>query len=125
MAIFSLGLILCLSVSGVFSPHAVVNAAPNSTFEITEAQLLEIAPSSRSCENMTRLPLRECRTAKQAVPLFNRALRKYNVESTGEVAALISLIAFESGEFKYQRSRPKENGRGSTCLFVYILVHKH
>lgn len=59
----------------------------------------------------------ECSTAAQAVPFITKSFATYNVTSRAEQAALISLMAFESGDFKYNRNHfppPGRPGQGST-----------
>lgn len=72
--------------------------------DITEAQLLQIAPSSGSCDSNS-LAAVECRTAAQAAPLINAAHNKFNITTKGEKAALVSLQAFESGNFKFDKNQ--------------------
>jgi len=43
---------------------------------------------------------------------FNR----YGVSSPGEIAALVSLMAYESGEFKYQVNLAGNPGQGSEFI---------
>ncbi|KAI9797381.1 MAG: hypothetical protein M1825_006010 [Sarcosagium campestre] len=76
---------------------------------VSEAQLLAVAPSSLSCLG-SPFPA-ECRTAAQAAPLISNSLANYGIETTPEAAALISLVAFESGEFKYQINHFPAPGR--------------
>ncbi|KAK2735915.1 hypothetical protein FQN57_001055 [Myotisia sp. PD_48] len=56
----------------------------------------------------------QCRSAHQAVLPFTMSLQKYNVTNGYEIAALLSLIVLESGEFKYQRNlNPANKGQGT------------
>jgi len=80
---------------------AIVSAAPIPDLGITEAQLLQIAPASASCDGATP----ECRTAAQAAPLLNLAHANYEIATKGEIAALVSLQVFESGQFRFNTNQ--------------------
>lgn len=56
----------------------------------------------------------QCRTAAQAAEPLIASFDRYNITSAAEKAAIISLIALESGEFVYQRNVfPGRPGQGS------------
>ncbi|KAI9794318.1 MAG: hypothetical protein M1833_000409 [Piccolia ochrophora] len=76
---------------------------------ITEAQLLAIAPTSNPCSGASYPD--ECHTASQATPFVNDAFAHYDITCPTEVAALLSLIALGSGEFKYQKNHFPAPGR--------------
>ncbi|KAI9831898.1 MAG: hypothetical protein M1819_004620 [Sarea resinae] len=97
--LISLLLVLQLSSASPIAPRTL----------ITSSQLLEIAPSSSTCANAP-FPL-ECATATQAAPWINLSLATYAVTSPAEIAALISLMAFETGEFKYNINHYPAPGR--------------
>ena len=63
------------------------------------AMLLQIAPTSNTCAGAS-FPS-ECETAEQAAPFLIQAMETYHVTSSYEIAALLSLIAYESGDFHY------------------------
>lgn len=76
---------------------------------ITASQILQAAPSTASCDDTP-----SCRTAAQAVPFINEGFEKYGFYTVGEQAALFSLMAFESGNFKYDVNVfPGRPGQGS------------
>ncbi|KAJ5415145.1 hypothetical protein N7465_003840 [Penicillium sp. CMV-2018d] len=79
---------------------------------LTESQLLIIAPSSKSC---TDAPAEgECATAKQAAKFTSQSFDTYKVTSKAEQAAIISLMAFESDDFKYNKNHfPGVAGQGT------------
>jgi hypothetical protein len=52
------------------------------------------------CSSATQFPA-ECRTAEQAAPFVNQAFRDFGLVTDGEKAALLSLMLFESGGFKF------------------------
>jgi hypothetical protein len=71
-----------------------------------------IAPSSTSCANAP-FPS-ECATADQAAPYLISAFPQYGIYSPAELSALLSLIAFETGEFKYAVNHyPGRAGQGT------------
>ena len=74
-----------------------------------------IAPQSNSCVG-TPYPL-ECRTASQAVSPILSSFDTYQIVSGPEMAALISLITFETADFKYQNNYfPGNPGQGSRLI---------
>ncbi|KAJ5519126.1 hypothetical protein LT330_008273 [Penicillium expansum] len=79
---------------------------------LTESQLITIAPSSKSC---TDAPAEgECATAKQAAKFTSQSFDTYKVTSKAEQAAVVSLMAFESGDFKYNKNHfPGVAGQGT------------
>lgn len=86
---------------------------------LTEAQILQIAPTSNTCDNPPAKG--ECATAKQAATFTSQSFDTYNVTSKAEQAAIISLMAFESDEFKYNKNHfPGVPGQGSTYLHSSI-----
>ncbi|POS85705.1 hypothetical protein EPUL_002718 [Erysiphe pulchra] len=75
--------------------------------QITPDQILKIAPNSNSCPS----PQGECATNTQAAPFLNEAMSKYQISSPGEKASVLALIAFESGNFKYNINHFPAPGR--------------
>lgn len=79
---------------------------------LTESQVLQIAPSSNTCDNPPAKG--ECATAKIAAKYTALSFDTYQVTSKAEQAAVISLMAFESDEFKYNKNHfPGVPGQGS------------
>ncbi|KAJ5972777.1 uncharacterized protein N7479_002695 [Penicillium vulpinum] len=108
---------LLLSLTLTFTIQTTATPLPFSLFThsaaLTESQLLAIAPTSKSC---TKAPAKgECATAKQAAKFISKSFDKYKVTSQAEQAAIISLMAFESEDFKYNKNHfPGVAGQGST-----------
>ncbi|KZF23848.1 hypothetical protein L228DRAFT_267809 [Xylona heveae TC161] len=98
----------CAAPTQTAQTQSQPSLAPNS-HAISESQLLQIAPSSGSCSGATFAD--ECRTAAQAVPFINQAFETYRITSAGERAAVLSIMAHESGEFKYNRNHYPVPGR--------------
>ena len=88
--------------------------APNHTHSsiLSMNQLLAIAPKSSTCAG-ARDP-KQCRTAEQAAPHIVNSFHKYGVHSAAEQATLIAIMAFETGDFKYNVNMfPGTPGQGT------------
>jgi len=72
-----------------------------SVYALTEADLLTIAPSSATCASDNP----ECRTAAFVAPLLDAAFERWNVTTPRAMAAVLSVVSFESVEFKYKRNK--------------------
>ncbi|MCJ1236046.1 hypothetical protein MMC14_004023 [Varicellaria rhodocarpa] len=60
------------------------------------------------------LPYSKCRTADQAAAAIATSFNTYGITSPGEMAAIIATMAFESGDFKYQKNHfPGRPGQGT------------
>lgn len=113
-----LHLILSLLTLSIVTSTAPTTTNDNTNnkdaYTITTSQILAIAPKSHNC---TSPPAKgECATASQAAPNIAKSFAKYGVSSRAEQAAVIALMAFESGEFRYSRNhfpRPGVVGKGS------------
>ncbi|KAL3457822.1 hypothetical protein BJX64DRAFT_240672 [Aspergillus heterothallicus] len=87
------------------SPHSIT---------ITREQILHFAPNSTTCADAPAIAPGECAIAAQAAPALSTAFTKYTLTSKAEQAAVLGLIAFESGEFKYNRNHyPGVPGQGT------------
>ena len=92
-----------LAVAPAFFPYILaipVKPQTHSRSSLTASQLESIAPTSDTCTGATYPS--ECRTAEQALPFILQSFDDYSITSAGAQAAIISTIAFESGDFKYQ-----------------------
>ncbi|KAJ5921497.1 hypothetical protein N7466_009823 [Penicillium verhagenii] len=79
---------------------------------LTEAQIIDIAPTSKTCDNPPAEG--ECATAEQAAKFASQSFDDYQVTSKAEQAAVISIMAFESGDFKYNKNHfPGTPGQGT------------
>lgn len=72
-------------------------------------QILAIAPSSSTCAGAA-FPS-ECATASDAATHLIAAMQTYSVFNVHEIAALLSVMAYESGEFKYNTNHYPAPGR--------------
>jgi hypothetical protein len=85
---------------------------PRAPGDSAVSMLLEIAPTSNTCAGAP-VPS-ECATATQAAPYLITAVSQYGITSAPEIAALLSLIAFETGDFKYNINHyPGRAGQGT------------
>ncbi|KAI4155349.1 MAG: hypothetical protein L6R39_001271 [Caloplaca ligustica] len=74
--------------------------------------LLAIAPKAGTCDGAPSPA--ECKTADEALSFINQSFRTYGITSLGEAAAVISIMAFESGDFKYNVNHfPGVPGQGT------------
>ncbi|KAL8990932.1 MAG: hypothetical protein Q9169_007991 [Polycauliona sp. 2 TL-2023] len=89
--------------------------APPSTpilFKRAPGSLIAMAPLSKTCSGAKFA--NECKTAAQAAPFINASFKTHSITSAGEAAAIISLIALESGDFKYNKNHfPGRPGQGT------------
>lgn len=92
---------------------ALTAASPISIRDtLTESQITDIAPKSSSCDDAPAEG--ECATAKQAAKFASQSFDTYKVTSKGEQAAVLSLMAFETLDFKYNKNHfPGVAGQGS------------
>ncbi|KAL2007299.1 hypothetical protein VTN00DRAFT_8737 [Thermoascus crustaceus] len=78
---------------------------------ITPEQLEQIAPESKSCDNAPAPG--QCATAAQAASVISKSFETYKVTSRAEQAAVIGIMAFESGQFKYNKPVNPTPGKGT------------
>lgn len=72
-----------------------------------------IAPKSESCPSKEE----DCRTAEQIGPFLVQSFQDYGIYNPNEMAAIISLMAFESGDFHYKRNMfPGRPGQGTANM---------
>lgn len=83
-------------------------ATTASNFGINPDQIRTVLPDSATCDNSA-----PCKTADQAAPLINASFQKFGFNTAGEQAAIFSLMAFESGHFKFDVNLGGRAGQGS------------
>ncbi|TQV92966.1 hypothetical protein IF1G_08269 [Cordyceps javanica] len=84
-------------------------AGPSLTADMIKA----IAPGSASC----RKDEPDARSAGQAVGFIAKSMQDNGVTDPREVAAVLSLMAFESGDFRYKRNVfPGRPGQGTANM---------
>lgn len=91
---------------------------------ITAAQLALAAPGSASCASASFAS--ECHDAKKAAPLLNDAFKKYKQTTLGEIAALVGLMALESGDFQYNENHfPGRPGQGTKAMLMFNFIYDY
>ncbi|KAM3077482.1 hypothetical protein ACMFMG_006821 [Clarireedia jacksonii] len=103
-------LVLATLASGasIIPTKSLLRAAGDSA----ASQISQIVPAAASCSNAPVAS--ECATASQAAPYLIQAMITYKVTTAPEIGALISLMAFESGDFKYNINHfPGRPGQGT------------
>ena len=92
-------------------------AAPAPATHLTAASLtsaiLKISPNTTSCDPKAKYAS-QCATASDAAPHILNSFNKYNISTVNEEAALLSLMLYETAEFKYNINvSPGRAGQGS------------
>ncbi|KAF2252793.1 hypothetical protein BU26DRAFT_209565 [Trematosphaeria pertusa] len=95
-----------LPVDECSTPNTNSGAATTS---LTADTLIAIDPKTASCDGAT-FPA-ECADASRAAASISKSFEKYSIASPGEQAALIALMLYESGSFKYNKNHYPEPGR--------------
>ncbi|KAK9768900.1 hypothetical protein K7432_000129 [Basidiobolus ranarum] len=68
----------------------------------------------------------ECRNAQQALGPLKKSFIKYDIESDGAKAAIIALIAYESGSFAYNINHwPGRAGQGTRNMMMFPGIHEY
>jgi len=96
------------------SPEAsgTVTASSKSGISLNPSVIQAIMPSSNSCSG-AEFP-DECATAEQAAPFIAQGWTTYNLTCKAAQAATLALMAYESGEFKYNQAHfPPTPGKGT------------
>jgi hypothetical protein len=79
---------------------------------ISPNNLIAIAPGTASCDGAP-FPA-ECATASVAAPNIAQSFSLFNIDSFGAQAALVAIMLFESGDFKYKINHfPGVAGQGT------------
>lgn len=90
------------------------------------SQILQIAPTSNTCSGA---PIAgECATNTQAGPFLISAMAKYSIYNPNEIAAVLSVIAFETADFKYNTNHfpaPGRPGQGTRSMMMPNNVMKY
>jgi len=113
-----------LTLLSAVSTMPINTPRDDTSSDITEAQLIQIAPTSQTCDPAA-VAADECRTAAQAAPLLNAAHKQFNITTKGEKAALVSLQAFESGDFKFDRNQAGNPGQGTRNEMNFPFIYQY
>ncbi|KAF3928593.1 hypothetical protein AA313_de0202627 [Arthrobotrys entomopaga] len=96
----------------------------STSFDITSDLILKIAPKSSSCANLVATG--ECSTADVAAEQIAAALAKYQINTIGEAAAVISIMAFESVDFEFNSNQsPGRPGQGTKAMLMPNFVFQY
>lgn len=90
-------------------------------------QLLQIAPTSNSCAG-AQFPDECAVSSMPVVKAMVDGFAKYNVTTAEEQAALLSWMAFESGEFKFNHNHfpaPGRPGQGTRVMLMPNFVKEY
>ncbi|KAI9141677.1 hypothetical protein BKA69DRAFT_1071954 [Paraphysoderma sedebokerense] len=101
---------------------------PETNNPISLPQLLAISPTPQIACNASAQFADECRTAADALPYINSGLDKYGLSSTGERVAVLSLLSFESGGFKFNRNHfpaPGRPGQGTRSMLMFPFIQEY
>jgi hypothetical protein len=93
----------------------------STPYTITPEKILQIAPSSESCDSASSEFADECRTAPVVADWISASFERYDISAAVEQAAVLGWMAMESGEFRYSRNHfpePGVPGQGSKFYFV-------
>lgn len=98
-----------LSQTTTISPSTSSTVASN---KLTASDILAIAPSANTCANAQFAS--ECRTADEAAPYIAAGFDNFDITDFPSQAALLSLMLYESGSFKYNINHfPGVPGQGT------------
>jgi hypothetical protein len=89
----------------------------NGNFGITPDQIRTVLPDTATCDSSA-----SCRTADQAAPFINQSFQKFNFNTVGEQAAIFSLMAFESGHFKFDTNLGGTPGQGTRNMMMFNFI---
>jgi len=91
--------------------------------DVTPQAIIAVAPNSAACAPGGEA---SCRTADQSAPLINQSFAKFGIDSKGEKAALLSLMAFETGGFVFDINKfPGRPGQGTRNLMFFPFILKY
>ncbi|KAE9372114.1 hypothetical protein N431DRAFT_439230 [Stipitochalara longipes BDJ] len=110
--LFTTFYILFLGVTASASAIPAPSFSPLSSRQAgtsAASMLLLIAPTSGSCGGAPVAS--ECATNVDAAPYLVKAMSDYGITSPPEIAAVLSLIAYETGDFKYNINHYPAPGR--------------
>ncbi|OAP63686.1 hypothetical protein AYL99_02913 [Fonsecaea erecta] len=113
--------------SRFFSLHRLSHRDTAATAPDPVQQLLYIAPTSNTCAGATYPS--ECAVSSLAVVQdIVASFAQYNVTTAAEQAALLSWMAYESGEFKYNHNHfpaPGRPGQGTRTMMSPAFVQQY
>ncbi|KAL8693127.1 MAG: hypothetical protein Q9218_001979 [Villophora microphyllina] len=101
--------LICLGV--LVAPSLALPTSP-TVEKRTSGSLVTIAPKANTCAGAP-FP-KECKTADEAAPFINQSFRTYGITTPGEAAAVLSTMAFETDDFRFNINHvPGVPGQGT------------
>lgn len=114
MTMIFLGSLLASSLLGAHSASAIPVEIARRDVSAAIKAITTAAPETASCSGAPVAG--ECATAAQAAPAIINGFAQYKITTPGEWAALLSIMIFESGNFKYNNNHfpaPGTPGKGT------------
>jgi hypothetical protein len=108
-ASFFLASMLALSASALPAPIPDCDDDDSAPGALTAEQIIKIDPKTATCDGTGEFAA-ECADAARAAPAISASFEKYGIETPGEQAALIAIMLFESGSFKYNKNHFSPTG---------------
>ncbi|EFX05389.1 hypothetical protein CMQ_3458 [Grosmannia clavigera kw1407] len=106
-----------LLLSSLFGSLAAAAPMENRIFRRTSAADLvgQIMPGSLSCSSAQFAD--ECRTNVQAAPYLIQAMQQYGLNTAGQIAAVLAVVGYESGDLAYKHNvSPGRPGQGTSNM---------
>ncbi|CAK7242708.1 MAG: hypothetical protein STHCBS139747_004206 [Sporothrix thermara] len=118
MATFTLRLLFLTSLCSGLAAALPAPVTSHHLFrreETAASMIAAIMPTSTSCDGA--LFPDQCYTNVQAAPFFIAAMQTYQILSAYEIAAVLALTGYESGDLKYRHSEfPVVAGKGTSNM---------
>jgi len=108
-ASFVFASMLALTVTARPTPGTECDGDDSAPAAISPEQLIKIDPTTATCAT-TGENAAECADAARAAPAINASFKTYGITAPGEQAALIAIMDFESGGFKYNKNHFSPEG---------------
>ncbi|KAF1969023.1 hypothetical protein BU23DRAFT_558055 [Bimuria novae-zelandiae CBS 107.79] len=107
-----LGCALALSTAALALPAPVPQDSEpdNCPYTVTAEDLTAIDSKTESCDSNAAFA-KECADATRAAPAITTSFKKYDISEPGVQAALIAIMLYESGSFKFNHNHYPEPGR--------------
>jgi hypothetical protein len=108
-ASFVVASILALTTTARPLPGTKCGSDGSAPAAITAEQLIKIDPTTATCDGTGEFA-DECADAATAAPAITASFEKYGITTPGEQAALIAIMVFETGGFKYSKNHFSPEG---------------
>ncbi|OCT48901.1 hypothetical protein CLCR_05120 [Cladophialophora carrionii] len=118
---------LLFNTSDAFNRIIYPRANTGATGPDPVQQLLHIAPTSNTCAGAP-FPDECVASSLSVVQAIVNGFAKYQITTAEEQAALLSWMAYESGDFKYNHNHfpsPGNPGQGTRCMMSPTFVHEY